>query len=112
MTKKEKEFDFEKVYNEILERAKDSGMSDDMVFQTLMKEFYRMKNVCDQLYKGIEETGVSIHQPNTNGAIILKANPLTNEYVKAHKTLVSTATELNELLENINGEDEEEEYVL
>lgn len=110
MTRKEKEFDFEKAYQDILDRAMACGKADDMVFQTLMREFKRMKNVCDQLYKGIEENGVSLEQPNTNGDIIFKANPLTNEYVKAHKTLVSTSSELNKLLLDINGE--EEDYAL
>lgn len=95
-------FDFEKAYQEILDKAKDNGMADDMVFQTLMKEFKRMKQVCDELYTKIEEVGVCYQEETFKDRQVFKSNPLTKEYVSAHKTLVSTCGELNEMLAKVS----------
>lgn len=107
MTKKEKEFDFEKSYNEILVKAENAGLSDDAVFQTMMKEFKRMKNICDELYKGIEEQGVSYVEETFKGRETFKSNPLTNDYVKAHRILVSTCGEIRKILANISTNEDD-----
>lgn len=107
MTKKEKEFDFEKSYDELLEKAKKVGLSDDAVFQTMMKEFKRMKSICDELYDGIEKQGVSYTEETFKGREVFKSNPLTNDYVKAHRILVSTCGEIRKIFANIQTNEDD-----
>lgn len=107
MTKKEKEFDFDKAYNEILSKAESAGLSEDAVFQTMMKEFKRMKQICDELYKGIEAQGVSYVEETYAGRTVFKSNPLTNDYVKAHRILVSTCGEIRKILANISTSEDD-----
>lgn len=104
-----KEFDFEKAYEDLLTRADEVGMSDDVIFQTLMKEFKRMKNICDKLYAGIEQDGVSFIGEGSMGQEVYKSNPLVKDYVSAHKTLVSTCGELNKLLANVSGRNNDDD---
>lgn len=101
MTKKEKEFDFDTSYQALLDKAEELGVSEDLIFQTLLKEFKRMKKVCDDLYNGIEENGM-IYVVEQRGQEMLKSNPLTKEYVSAHKTLVLTCGSIQKLLANIS----------
>lgn len=94
-----KEFDFEKAYQEILQQAEENGAENDMVFQTLMREFKRMKKVCDELYTKLDEVGIAYQEVGSMGQTTFKSNPLVNEYVKAHKTLVSTCASLKDYLD-------------
>lgn len=105
MAKKNDEFDFEKSYQDLMNQAKDSGLWNDMVFQTLMKEFKRLKNVCDLLYKQVDSLGVSYTEVGSMGQTTLKSNPATKEYVTAHKTLVNTCSALKEMLAKVGNSD-------
>lgn len=111
MRKASKEFDFEKALAKIMQAAIENGMQDDVIFNTLIKEFQRMKKVCDDLYAKIEEVGVCYEEETFKGRVTFKGNPLVNEYVKAHKTLVATCTELNKILAIVQ-KSEDEEYDL
>lgn len=106
MTKKE--FNFDVAYEEYLKKAEQLGLADSIVFNTQMKEFQRMKKVCDELYRGIEENGVSIIQPNSSGKDVYKANPLVKDYVSAHKTLILTSTTIEKLLANFDTSNEDD----
>lgn len=99
--KKEKEFNFDEAYNSIMEQAKRVGMDNDMVFQTQMKEFKRMKIMCDRLWESIEHSEVAYIEVGTKGQDIFKSNPLNKEYVSAHKTLISTSQAIKETLAKV-----------
>lgn len=103
---KEKKFDFEEACQQITESAKKCGMEDDVVFQTLFKEFKRIKNVCDELYKSIEARGVAYYEEGTKGQQIYRSNPSTKEYVTAHKTLVSTCSALRDILPDTENDED------
>ena len=98
---KKKEFDFEKSYREFMKQAEDNGLSDNMMFQTLMKEFKRIKEICDSLYKGIEEIGAAFVEEVSKGQQVYKTNPCIKDYVSAHKTLVSTSESIKNLLAKV-----------
>lgn len=108
MAKKEKEFDFEKAYEEYMKKAEQLGLADNLVFNTQMKEFKRMKTVCDELYHGIEENGVAFIEENSRGKEVYKANPLTKDYVSAHKTLILTSATIEKLLANFGSSTEDD----
>lgn len=96
----EQEFNFEKAYQEILDEAKKVGMDQDVTFQTLMKEFRRMKYVCDRLYEALEKCDLVYEEESFKGRMVTKTNPIVKEYVQAHKVLVSTSETLQDTLAN------------
>lgn len=103
-----KEFNFDVAYEEYMKKAEQIGLADDIVFNTQMKEFKRIKNICDELYKGIEENGVSFIEQNSRGHDVYKANPLTKDYVSAHKTLILTSAQIEKLLANFGSAQEDD----
>lgn len=100
--KKEQGFDFDKAYKEFSKLADSGGLKDDLSFQTVFKEFKRMKLVCDEMYTKIEEVGVSYQEEGSKGQITYKTNPLNKEYISAHKALVGTCETLKRMSENVN----------
>lgn len=104
--KKEKveSFDFEKAYNDLVTQAYASGLKDDMTFNTLLNEFKRVKNVCDELYTKISEVGVAYKETGSKGQVTFKSNPLTKDYLSANKTLVVICGELKEYIAKIGVE--------
>lgn len=101
----EKEFDFEKSYNDILERAKENEMYDDMIFQTLMREFKRVKELCDRMVEELNETQIASEQEGSKGQYTYKSNPVIKDYIAAHKALVSTSVQLEKMLANVSVSD-------
>lgn len=105
---KKNEFNFDVAYEDYMKRAEELGLADNIVFNTQMKEFKRIKNVCDELYKGIEENGVAFVEKNSRGCDVYKANPLTKDYVSAHKTLILTSAQIEKLLANFGSTKEDD----
>lgn len=97
---KTKEFNFEEAYAQILKDAEEAGLADDVVFRTTVKEFKRMKDLCDKIYDGIDD--VSLEGVGSKGQTVFKSNPLIKDYVSAHKALIGTCTELRKMLEAFN----------
>lgn len=96
------EFDFEKSYNDILEQAKTNGLENDLVFQTLIKEFRRMKELCDRMTEEIDRQPIADMVEGSKGQYQYKSNPVIKDYISGHKALVSTSAALKELLANVN----------
>lgn len=103
-----KEFNFDVAYEEYMKKAEQLGLADDIVFNTQMKEFKRMKIICDELYKGIEENGVAFVEESFKGRSVYKSNPLTKDYVSAHKTLILTSAQIAKLLANFGSLNDDE----
>ena len=103
-----KEFNFEVAYEEYMKRAEKVGLSDDIVINTQMKEFKRLKAICDELYQGIEANGIAFIEPNSRGKDVYKPNPLVKEYVSAHKVLISTSSQIEKLLANFGTAKEDD----
>lgn len=101
-----KEFNFEEAYNAILKRAESCGMSEDMIFQTTMKEFRRMKELCDRMAEDIEMSRISDDEMGSKGQYTHKTNPVIRDYVTAHKALISTSMALKEMLAKVGSEDD------
>ena len=102
-----KEFNFEKSLKIIKKAIQENGLQEDMVLNTLLTEFIRLKKVCDELYAKIDEVGVCYEEETFKGRKAFKQNPLVNEYVKAHKTLVATGSELEKYIEKLGTTKEE-----
>lgn len=98
---KEKEFDFDKAYKDFMEKAENAGISNDMLFQTMMKEFKRLKQLSDEFYAGIEKMGVSYVEAGSKGQPTFKANPLNKDYLNANKALVLTCEKIGDYLEKV-----------
>lgn len=94
------EFDFEKAYNDILEQAKRTGMYEDMIFQTLLREFKAINDVCVRLKKSIDEDNVCDFIEGSKGQYAWKTNPAIKDYVAAQKNLVSISSALEKKLAN------------
>lgn len=97
----EKEFDFEKSYNDILEKSKEVGMYDDMVFQSLMKEFKRVKLLCDRMDEELNEQPVASEQEGSKGQYTYKSNPVIKDFLAAQKNLVNICNALEKKLANV-----------
>lgn len=99
---KKKEFNFEKAYADILTQAKESGMYDDMIFQTLMREFKSINDLCVRLKEDIDSMPVSDNEEGYNGQLKLKSNPVIKDYIAAQKNLVNISGALEKKLANVD----------
>lgn len=97
----EKEFNFEETYNNILEQAKETGMYEDMVFQTLMREFKNVNDLCIRLKEDIDMQQVSNTEEGSRGQLQLKSNPVIKDYLAAQKNLVNISSALEKKLANV-----------
>lgn len=98
----EKEFNFEETYNNILKQAEENGMYDDMVFQTLMREFKSVNELCIRLKEDIDNGHISDNEEGYNGQLKLKSNPVIKDYLAAQKNLVNISAALEKKLANID----------
>lgn len=103
------DFDFDLYVSRTLEQAEKGGISENITFKAIFNEFVRMKHICDRLYEAIEADDVYKEAMGSRKQEVFKSNPLTKDYINAHKTLVSTATSLQKFLDNVKTKDEEED---
>lgn len=97
-----KEFNFEETYNRILDQAKENGMYDDMIFQTLMREFKSVNELCIRLKEDIDNEQVSNTEEGSRGQLVLKSNPVIKDYLAAQKNLVNISAALEKKLANVD----------
>lgn len=95
---KEKEFDFDKSYEDLLQEAEKVGKRDDVLFQTLMKEFSRVKVLCDRMNKELENGEIAGMSVGSRGNEVYKSNPVIKDYISAHKALVATSLSIHKML--------------
>lgn len=106
------DFDFDLYVARTLEQAAKGGIAENITFKSIFNEFVRMKRICDRLYKAIEEDDVYKEALGSRNQEVYKSNPLTKDYINAHKTLVSTAASLQKFLDSVATNDEEDDYAL
>ncbi|MBQ0113189.1 MAG: hypothetical protein KBT03_08685 [Bacteroidales bacterium] len=104
----EKEFNFDETYNNILEQAKENGMYDDMVFQTLMREFKSVNELCLRMKEDIDNAQISDVEEGSTGQFKLKSNPVIKDYLAAQKNLVNISAALEKKLANVNQSNEDD----
>lgn len=104
-------FDFDLYVARTLEQAEKGGISENITFKSIFNEFVRMKRICDRLYEAIEADDVYKEALGSRNQEVYKSNPLTKDYINAHKTLVSTASALQKFLDNVSTE-KEDDYAL
>lgn len=97
----EDNFDFDKSYEELLEKAQSIGFDKDMVFQTTMKEYKRLKLLCDRMVEEIDSQPIADMQEGSKGNLQYKSNPVIKDYISGHKALVSTGITLSKMLEGV-----------
>lgn len=100
-------FKFEEAYKTIMEQAKKSGMWDDMIFQTLMREFKSANELCKRLKKDLDDCEISFNEEGSRGQIVKKSNPVIKDYVAAQKNLVSISKALEEKLANVKPNEDD-----
>lgn len=105
---KEKEFNFEKAYDTLMKDAKKNGYQDDMVFNTLIKEFKRVKILCDRLSEEIEANKIMFKDEGSKGQTVHKTNPAIKDYLASEKALVTTSQALKDYLDNITTDDSDD----
>lgn len=105
------DFDFDAYVQKTLEQAERSGVAENITFKSIFNEFVRIKKICDRLYKAIEEDEMYVEAVGSRNQEVFKANPLTKDYINAHKTLVSSAISLQKFLDSVVVK-QDEKYAL
>lgn len=95
-------FNFDEAYNKLLEGAKESGMYDDIGFQTLMREFRNLNNLCLRMKADIDSNTISDFTEGSKGQLTWKTNPVIKDYNTTVKNLVLICNALEKKLANIN----------
>lgn len=108
MKKKKDEFNFEESYQNILKQAKENGMYDDMIFQTLMREFKSVNDLCVRLKDDVDNQDISLNEKGSRGQYSLKSNPVIKDYLAAQKNLVNISAALEKKLANVNTSSEDD----
>lgn len=96
------QFDFEKAYADILAQAKENGMYNDMGFQTLMREFSNLNELCLRMKADVDVNSISDFTEGSKGQLTWKTNPVIKDYNTTVKNLVLVCNALEKKLANID----------
>ena len=91
--------------NEILEKAKEKGVSSNFFFVTTFKRYQVQMNILSSLEKEINATGATVTKEYVKGRGNIYTNPAIGEYNKTATAANGTVATLINIVERL-GEDE------